>query len=260
MYRSSILTAIAATSLLIAPSASAATLVSTELVLSVDVSSSIDSQEFQLQQQGYADAFRDIEIINQITSLRDGLAVNMQFWASRVGNSTGWFHITDATSANAFADAIDSLSRFSAGNLTNIAAGINSATDLILNNDFEGTNKVIDVSGDGIQNTGCSPNPTCRLPMLAAARDNAVSNGIVVNGLAIGSLGQAAYFENYVVGGEDAFVIGVQDFDDFGNGIKTKLVAEITPPDAPQSVPEPLSLLALASFTGFLLSAGCRRS
>lgn len=262
MYRSSILTAIAATSLLVAAPSNAATLVSTELVLSVDVSGSINSEEFRLQQQGYADAFRDIDIINQISNLRDGLAVNMQFWASRIGNSTGWFHITDAVSANAFADAITNLSRYSAGSSTNIAAGIQGATDLILNNDFEGRSKVIDVSGDGLQNTGCSPQPTCLTPLLTAARDNAVSNGITINGFAIQSdvatLGN--YFEANVKGGDDAFVIGVADFDDFGNGIKTKIKAEITPPDDSQPVPEPMSLLALAGLAGFVLSAGCKRS
>lgn len=267
MYRSSMLTAIAATSLLLAAPSHAATLVSTELVLSVDVSGSIDHNEFRLQQQGYADAFRDVDIIKQISNLRDGLAVNMQFWATSIGDSTGWFHITDAASSHAFADATGNLNRYSAGSSTNIAGGIDGATNLILNNDFEGRNKVIDVSGDGYQNVNCSysysgfPDTDCNA-LVSAARDNAVNNGMTINGFAIQSdvatLGN--YFNANVKGGDDAFVVGVADFDDFGRGIKTKIKAEITPPDEIQSVPEPLSLVALAGVAGFLLSGICKRS
>ncbi|WP_235006707.1 DUF1194 domain-containing protein, partial [Calothrix rhizosoleniae] len=57
------------------PSASYAaslTQVATELVLSVDVSGSVNTTEFNLQKQGYVDAFRDTTIQQQISNLTGG--------------------------------------------------------------------------------------------------------------------------------------------------------------------------------------------
>ena len=56
--------------------------VDVELVLSVDVSGSISSREFNLQRDGYANAFRDPEVIAAIKSLDHGLAVTLQYWSN----------------------------------------------------------------------------------------------------------------------------------------------------------------------------------
>ena len=63
----------------------------------------------------------------------------------------------------------------------------------------------------------------------------AVATGITVNGLAI--LNEAPYLEFYylseVIGGENAFVLGADDYDDFAQAIRIKLIKEIN--NAPMS-------------------------
>jgi len=131
----------------ISPSVFAATIVGTELVLSVDVSGSVNSSEFNLQKQGYADAFRNPTIQEEIAKIPGGIAATLSYWSFSAQQSVPWFLITDATSANAFADAIESTTRPFSGS-TGIANAIDFAANLLNTNDYDGTRRVIDVSGD----------------------------------------------------------------------------------------------------------------
>lgn len=253
--------ALLAASLAAAP-ATAATIVNTELVLSVDVSGSINETEFNLQRQGYANAFRDPATIAAIESLEHGIAVTMQYWSTQVAPTIGWFHVTDAASAFAFAAAIEAAARPFVEGATNLIAALTSAQDLLLNNDFEGDRLVIDLSSDGRQNTDaaglnpCEPytwngniynsNPDANcFNLLADARDRAVDASITINGLPI--LTDLAnlddYFATYVIGGEGAFLQAAATFSDFDSAVKAKIQREIRPPQ--QSVPEPATSLGL---------------
>ncbi|HIK33642.1 MAG TPA: DUF1194 domain-containing protein [Oscillatoriales cyanobacterium M4454_W2019_049] len=222
----------------------AATLVNVEFVLSADVSGSISSEEFDLQRQGYVNAFRDAELIDLIAGLDRGIAVTMQYWSSSAFSPLTWHHITDAASANAFADAIAATERPGRGG-TNIAAGLTSATNLLLGNEFEGDRKVIDLSAD--ERNSCYR--TCRVTM---ARDAAVAAGITINGLPITRSSSSSlddYFQAYVIGGEGAFTEVASEFGDFDRAVKAKLTREI--PSNPRdsvSVPEPSSTLGLLVF------------
>lgn len=126
--------------------------VDVELVLSVDVSGSISNGEFNLQQKGYVDAFKDPGLISAIESLPNGLAVTLQYWSNSAHSEIGWYLVKDAASAQAFSNAIAAAGRPSYGN-THLADAINSARDLLLTNNYEGQALVIDVSGDGLDNT-----------------------------------------------------------------------------------------------------------
>ncbi|MBP0022035.1 MAG: DUF1194 domain-containing protein [Cyanobacteria bacterium SBLK] len=246
----------------VATSSFAFTFVNTELVLSVDVSGSVDDSEFNLQRQGYANAFRDRELIDIIEDMDRGIAVTMQYWSSQTAAAIGWYHITNAASANAFADAILAEDRPFANN-TNIAAAINSATNLLLTNNFQGDRMVIDVSGDGRQNADisgsgyCAPlsiwgyvydnddtSPNC-YNLVASARDAAVSQDITINGLPILTDVPEldAYFQAYAIGGEGAFLQAAANFSDFETAVKAKIKREIQSTESvPESVPIPESV------------------
>ena len=127
------------------------TKVSVELVLSVDISGSINDKEFKLQHQGYIDAFRDPEVIDTIKKLPDGMAVTLQYWGSKTYKHTGWKYINSAESAREFADTIAKTKRPAKGG-TNITAAIKSATKLLKDNKYSGSSLVIDISGDGTDN------------------------------------------------------------------------------------------------------------
>lgn len=199
-----------------------ATPVALELALLVDVSGSVDSTEYALQKTGYVDAFKNATIQANIASLTGGIAVTYIEWsgASQQTTLVNWTHITDATSATAFANAIAGTSRAYSG-LTAPGSAINYATPLFTSNTYEGARWVIDVSGDGSQNDGATTT-TARDAFLTAGGD-------AINGLAIlGESGLLTWYQNNIKGGTNAFVVAAADFDAFGDAVKSKIGREIT--------------------------------
>lgn len=99
---------------------------------------------------------------------------------------------------------------------------------------------MIDVSGDGLENQGVDA-PT--------AGDNALEAGIdTLNGLVISDDPDVlSYYQDDVMGGSDAFVSLVDNFNQFGDAIENKLAAEITA----QPVPEPLTVMGTLTAGGF---------
>src|SRR6266851_6024971 len=78
------------------------TAVDVALVLAVDVSLSIDAEEFALQRAGYAAAFRNERVVNAITGGSTGaVAVTYLQWsgAREQQQVIGWRLITDRSSA-----------------------------------------------------------------------------------------------------------------------------------------------------------------
>jgi hypothetical protein len=201
-----------------------------ELSLLIDVSGSINTSEFNLQRQGYAQAFQSAAIQAAILdSVGGAIAVNLIQWsgAGQATQSVGWTLINSATTANSFAAAINGITRAYSG-LTAPGSALNFAAPLFNNNGYESPRQVIDVSGDGVANDGANT---------ATARNNAISGGVdTINGLAIlDDPGVAAFYQNSIVGGADGFLEIAHNVADFAQAIERKLVREIR-------VPEPASL------------------
>jgi hypothetical protein len=205
----------------------AQTTVDLQLVLAVDASGSVDQRRFELQMQGYVTAFRDPRVLQAIQSgATQAIAVTMVQWTGPALQSQvlPWTVIKDMTTAQAFAAAIAATPRrlFSGG--TSISGAIDYAVPLLLHSQFQGTRRVIDISGDGSNNRG---RPA------ASARDGAVRAGIVINGLPILALEPdlERYYSDHVIGGPGAFVIAAQNYETFADAILKKLIREMAAPE-----------------------------
>ena len=223
MARWSMRLVIAAAVLAVSMAAAAARNVDLALVLAVDVSGSVNAERFELQRQGYAKAFASREVIDAIAAGENRtIAVTLVEWsgATHQRQMVGWTIISDANSAIAFGSAISETPRAFA-DWTSISGALDFA--LALFDQVEGVmplRRVIDVSGDGINNNGRPIND---------ARSDAVNAGVTINGLPILSEYPTLddYYRDNVIGGPGSFVVAVSDFDGFGSAILGKLVREI---------------------------------
>jgi len=206
-------------------------LVDLELVLAVDVSSSIDETEARRQREGHVAALADPDIISAIQSGGYGrIAVVYLEWADADFQRVvaPWTVIETEEDAQIFAASL-ATAPFISGRRTAIGAAIDSSVTLMEENAFEGVRQVIDISGDGPQNSG---------PSLSLARERAAGSQITVNGLPIAggrqhpfrpsvSIDVSAYFENQVIAGPGAFISPSNEHDDFVDALRRKLIIEI---------------------------------
>lgn len=195
-----------------------------ELAFVVDASGSIDDDEFQLQRQGYASALLNPKVQNAIGSgfLRSIAVSYIEFSASGCTEmSVPWSPVHDLVSAREFGDRILAKERLSCSGGNAISEGVALAVTSMEQNTFEGTRRVIDVSGDG-------PN-TMGIP-IEIVRDTAIANRITINGLVIHRPEMPDledYFRAAIVGGHRSFVIKAKNRQTFAAAILKKMILEI---------------------------------
>ncbi len=193
------------------------------LVLAVDASGSVDTRRFELQKRGYAAAFRNPQVLGAIRSqMTQSIAVTMMQWTGpRLHvQVVGWMLIKDEATADAFAAAIEAAPRQLFGGGTSISGAIDYSRVLLAQDSFRPARRVIDISGDGSNNSGRS---------VTQARDEAVHDGIGINGLPIVAIEPDLdrYYYDNVIGGPGAFVIAAESYDTFAEAILKKLISEI---------------------------------
>jgi hypothetical protein len=214
--------------------ASAAERVDLLLVLSSDVSRSVDHPKFLLQREGYAAAVSDPHVLEAIKSgPQQRIAVCFVEWSGFGAQKLviDWTIIDGPDPARKFGDQLLELPRAFADR-TSISGGIEFASAQLERAPFESARRTIDVSGDGTNNAGRD---------VKLARDEVVAKGIVINGLVILSDrpvpwnaehtnppgGLEKYYQDNVIGGPGAFVLVAENFNAFGRAIIKKLIAEI---------------------------------
>jgi hypothetical protein len=204
------------------------------LVLSSDVSRSVDHPKFLLQREGYAAAISDPLVMEAIKSgPHQRIAVCFVEWSGFGAQKLviDWTMIDSPGAARKFGDQLLELPRAFADR-TSISGGIEFAATQLERAPFEGSRRTIDVSGDGTNNAGRD---------VKLARDETIAKGIVINGLVILSDrpvpwnaehtnppgGLEKYYQDNVIGGPGAFVLVAENFNSFGRAIIKKLIAEI---------------------------------
>lgn len=204
-----------------------------QLVLAVDVSRSIDDQEYELQKRGYAEAFEHPAVLQAIRSGKHrAIAVTLVEWAGAEHQQVQvpWVIIRDADDARDFFDRLMATPRAFWG-WTSISAAIDFSVGLLALCPHPADRRVIDVSGDGANNSGRP---------VHHARDEALAAGVIVNGLVImndrpppGIAHQRRdpplddFYREQVIGGPGAFLIAVDDFESFAHALRNKLIREI---------------------------------
>jgi hypothetical protein len=201
-----------------------------ELILAVDVSYSMDMDELAVQREGYAQAIVSKEFLQALKSGPNGkISVTYFEWAASGDQKIiiPWRLIDGPETADAVSDEIMKTPVRRASR-TSISGAIYFAMPLFNEDPYHGMRRVIDISGDGPNNNGAP---------VTGARDEALSKGIVINGLPIMVKEPSYstmdidnldwYYEDCVIGGPGSFVVPIKNREKFKEAIRTKLLLEV---------------------------------
>lgn len=213
--------------------------VDTALVVSVDVSNSVDDARYKLQMEGIAKALEDPGVISAITGgSSGGILFSMVTWADTPSFVIPWIRIASKSDALAAAQRVRKLPR-QGGEFTCMTRMLRSANDKIVPQiPAKAARIVIDVSGDGPDN--CNADEP-----IESVRDELVANGVTINGLPIlldtSETGPAPpkatygarppleeWYRTHVMAGPGSFVLPAQGYSDFERAIRQKFVIEMS--------------------------------
>jgi len=223
--------------------------VDTALIVSVDVSNSVDGDRYKLQMEGIAKALEDPGVIDAIISgPNGGILFAMVTWADRPTLSLPWMKIASKADALAVAARVRKLP-LAGGEFTCMTKMLRSANDKIVPQiPAKALRIVIDVSGDGPDNCNAEE-------PIESVRDELVANGVTINGLPIlqganaggadgatvpsandkdaaqalaDPIGLEEWFKTHVKGGTGSFVLPANGYGDFARAIRQKFVIEIS--------------------------------
>jgi hypothetical protein len=204
------------------------------LVLAADVSRSVTEAKFKLQREGAAAAITDPDVVRAIASGPNGrIAVCFLEWATTGMQAVvvEWTVVRDGASARSFGDRLVEAPRSFAGS-TSLSGAIDFSVGQLEHAPFEAERRVIDISGDGNNNSGRP---------VTDARDEALAKGVTINALVIltppgesfrpehtnPAGGLEKYFQDNVIGGAGAFTVVAESHESFGRALTKKLVREI---------------------------------
>ncbi|WP_244316756.1 DUF1194 domain-containing protein [Pannonibacter tanglangensis] len=250
--------------LLASPPAAAQTReeVDVALVLAVDISHSMDTDEQQVQRSGYMAAITSPEVMAAIRGgLTGRIAVSYLEWAGSASQSVliDWQIIASPEDAENFASILGE-APIRRAYRTAIGDALLFSARQFDTLPVTAMKKVIDISGDGPNNQGT---------LAPVARDEVVAKGIVINGLPLKLKLRAdgwgdmenldVYYETCVIGGPGAFVVPVRGAERFAEAIRRKLVLEIAGPTLPAGAPEAVKVLRASTAVNPLCLEGERR-
>lgn len=223
------------------------------LLVSVDVSESVDDRRYVLQMDGIAQALEDPNVISTITTGQSGaILFAMVAWGDRSEVAIPWVEIRTPADARRVAARVRGLKRYS-GEFTCLGRMLRYVAEHLIDDVLAKARRiVVDVSGDGIDN--CGPDETT-----TARRDELIALGATINGLPIIEdperiVGSGAYrapgspmqylrpletrerltleewYRAHVMGGDNAFILPANGYEDFARAMRQKFVTEISAP------------------------------
>lgn len=194
------------------------------LVLAMDVSRSVDAEEFSLIRHGTSAAFRNPEITGLITWLDGGIYVTVTQWsgASEQEQSLPWTLLETHADIAQFADALDAMKRTYRYELTAPGEALDHAAGLLTAVPEACRRNVIDIAGDGVRNSGLET---------AAQADVIAATGTTINGLVVrgDSPDPLEFYQTEIRRGALSFIEVATNYGDFDEAMFRKLLRELTP-------------------------------
>jgi Ca-activated chloride channel homolog len=195
----------------------------TALLLSIDVSGSIDSADYQLQTDGLAAALSDPEVAEALVRGQVALAVVQWSGPAQQALSLDWQRMLTPEAVATFAARAGAMPRAFKGSDTAVGESLRFALSQFTRVP-DCTAHVIDISGDGQENAGFTD---------ARARSEAVAAKVTINAIAIEEPGEAApitsYYRGWIItpGG---FVVTARGLRDYAETLRLKLLRELGDP------------------------------
>ena len=191
------------------------------LLLGMDVSASVDAQEYLLQRSGLIAALLSDEVQAGFLEGPGPVAFSVYEWSGRFQQDVlvPWTMVTSEADLVTIAEQISQGSRRSTDFPTALGYALGFAADKFAQAP-QCLFNTLDVSGDGQNNDGFAP---------GSAYAHFPLDGITVNGLAIGGAQReiAEYYEQEIIRGPGAFVEFASNHDDFAEAMQRKLEREL---------------------------------
>lgn len=194
------------------------------LALAVDVSRSIDSQDYAIQTDGLAAALQDKDVRAAIFGPEGHVALAIYYWSGRGYQDLvqPWVILDSPEALDAAIWEVRRTPRPAAPLATALGDALSYGLDL-MSDAPDCERRVIDVAGDGRNNDGIS---------VARTYEREDFTGITVNGLAVGEheADIVAYYAGEVIRGPGAFVELAPRQEDYPAAIRRKLLRELQGP------------------------------
>ncbi|MGO8915863.1 MAG: DUF1194 domain-containing protein [Stellaceae bacterium] len=204
------------------------------LVLAVDVSGSVSDERYTLQREGIAGALDSDALAAALAGgVHQTVEIAVVEWAEEQQVVLPWTLVHRREDLAEIAQRLRRAQRSWVHTKTDPGGGIAAADALFAAAPLPPDRKVIDVSGDGRQNTGEIAT--------AEMRDTAVAHGVTINGLPITSGGEPQvddWYRSNVVGGDGAFLVVADGFEAFATAFQQKIAREV----AGRALPRQLAL------------------
>jgi Ca-activated chloride channel family protein len=202
--------------------ASAAQACDIALMLAVDVSGSVDADEYRIQMDGLAAALVERSITGALVASEAQVALMQWTGTGRQTVVINWTQMSSPDDVAAFAFEVATMPRIWEDFSTAIGEAMQLAIPYFAIVDHC-DRFVIDISGDGVSNEGSFPSD--HWPALQEA-------GVTVNALVIQDTGfdLTSWFEANVITGPGAFAVTANTFDEYPEQIIRKLYRELTQP------------------------------
>jgi hypothetical protein len=195
------------------------------LAMGLDVSSSVDDAEYAVQKGGLAAAFRDPEIREALLGQDGEVRVLVYEWSGYYQQDliADWTPLTSPGAIEAFANRLDAHLRTYSVFPTALGRGVEFGARQFARLPGPCARRVIDISGDGVNNLSVEPEYYRR----RGALDGVVINGLVIRGA---TPDPEPYYRAQVVSGPGSFLMVADGFEDYPELIREKLLREIAPP------------------------------